>query len=65
MSLLLALLLVFVVTCLSVLVLGGIRKNQRTMLEQSFTRQVEAANLSVREEYLTEGRMPPEQFMKQ
>ncbi|WP_028532899.1 sensor histidine kinase [Paenibacillus sp. UNC217MF] len=65
MSLLLALLLVFVVTCLSVLVLSGIRENQRTMLEQSFTRQVEAANLRVREEYLTDGRMPPDQFMKQ
>ncbi|MDN9011616.1 sensor histidine kinase [Brevibacillus laterosporus] len=65
MSLLLALLLVFVVTCLSVLVLSGIRENQRTMLEQSFTRQVEATNLRVREEYLTEGRMPPDQFMMQ
>ncbi|BFH62663.1 sensor histidine kinase [Paenibacillus azoreducens] len=65
MSLLLALLLVFVVTCLSVLVLSGIRENQRTLLEQSFTRQAEAANLRVREEYLTEGRMPPERFMKQ
>ncbi|WP_019636373.1 sensor histidine kinase [Paenibacillus fonticola] len=64
-SLLLALLLVFVVTCLSVLVLSGIRENQRTLLEQSFTRQAEAANLHVREEYLTEGRMQPEQFMKQ
>ncbi|WP_313641673.1 HAMP domain-containing sensor histidine kinase [Paenibacillus sp.] len=65
MSLLLALLLVFIVTCLSVLVLGGIRENQRTMLEQSFTRQVEAANLRVREEYLTGSRIPPDQFMKQ
>ncbi|KJB85681.1 histidine kinase [Paenibacillus sp. E194] len=64
MSLLLALLLVFVVTCLSMLVLSGIRENQRTMLEQSFTRQVEAANLRVREEYLTEDRMPPDQFMQ-
>lgn len=64
-SLLLALLLVFVVTCLSVLVLSGIRENQRTLLEQSFTRQAEAANLHVREEYLTGGRMQPDQFMKQ
>ncbi|MCJ8012219.1 HAMP domain-containing histidine kinase [Paenibacillus sp. KQZ6P-2] len=65
MSLLLALLLVFIVTCLSVLVLSGIRENQRTMLEQSFTRQAEAANLRVREEYLTGSRIPPDQFMKQ
>ncbi|MBE9914072.1 HAMP domain-containing histidine kinase [Paenibacillus donghaensis] len=65
MSLLLALLLVFIVTCLSVLVLSGIRENQRTMLEQSFTRQAEAANLRVREEYLTGGRIQPDRFMKQ
>ncbi len=65
MSLLLALLLVFIVTCLSVLVLSGIRENQRTMLEQSFTRQAEAANLHVREEYLTESRIAPDQFMMQ
>lgn len=65
MSLLLALLLVFIVTCLSVLVLSGIRENQRTMLEQSFTRQAEAANLRVREEYLTGSRIPSDQFMMQ
>ncbi len=65
MSLLLALLLVFVVTCLSVLVLRGIRDNQRTMLEQSFSRQAEAANLRVREEYLSESKIPPDRFMEQ
>jgi len=65
MSLLLALLLVFIVTCLSVLVLKGIRENQRTLLEQSFTQQAEAANLRVREEYLTGRRVQPDQFMKQ
>ncbi len=61
----LALLLVFIVTCLSVLVLSGIRENQRTMLEQSFAQQAEAANLRVREEYLSGGRIPPDQFMEQ
>ncbi|WP_018759150.1 sensor histidine kinase [Paenibacillus terrigena] len=64
-SLFLALLLVFIVTCLSVLVLSGIRENQRTMLEQSFAQQAEAANLRVREEYLSGGRIPPDQFMEQ
>ncbi|OXM16503.1 sensor histidine kinase [Paenibacillus herberti] len=65
MSLLLALLLVFTVTCLSVLVLSGIRENERTMLEQYFIQLAEAANLKVREDYLTGGRISPEQFMKQ
>ncbi|SDT56149.1 Signal transduction histidine kinase [Paenibacillaceae bacterium GAS479] len=65
MSLLLALLLVFTVTCLSVLVLSGIRENERTMLEQYFIQLAEAANLKVREDYLTGGSVPPDQFMKQ
>ncbi|GEM_PF-143818 len=65
MSLLLALLLVFIVTCLSVLVLRGIRDNQRTMLEQSFSRQAEAANLRVREEYLSESKIQPDRFLEQ
>lgn len=39
--------------------------SREVLLEQSFTRQAEAANLHVREEYLSGSRNPPDQFMKQ
>lgn len=63
-SLLLALLLVFIVTCLSLLVLNGIKDDQKTRLEQSFSRQAAAANLKVREEYLSQDKATPAQFME-
>ncbi|MCC3375415.1 cell wall metabolism sensor histidine kinase WalK [Cohnella sp. REN36] len=52
-AVLLALLLATVLAVLSALVLAGIRKDQRTELEQSFARLADAANLRVRQEYLT------------
>lgn len=63
-SLMLALLLVFIVTCLSVLVLRGIKEDQRTRLEQSFARQAAAANLRVREEYLSTNKIAAKSFME-
>ncbi|MBB6672383.1 sensor histidine kinase [Cohnella nanjingensis] len=64
-SLLLALLLALVLVMLSMLVLAGIREDQRTRLEQSFSHQADAANLRVRQQYLTGERTDPDTFMNQ
>lgn len=62
-SLLLALLLAFVLTLLSWLVLAGIREDQRTRLERTFEHQASLANLRVREAFLTGERVAPDTFM--
>ncbi|WP_025679713.1 sensor histidine kinase [Paenibacillus massiliensis] len=64
-ALLLALLLAFVILLLSILVLAGIRDDQRTRMEQSLAHQADAANLRVREAYLTGKRVTPKAFMEQ
>lgn len=63
-ALLLALLLAFVLVLLSTLVLAGIREDQRSRLEQTFAHQADAANLRVREEYLTGEPVAPDDFME-
>ncbi|MBB6733516.1 sensor histidine kinase [Cohnella zeiphila] len=62
-ALLLALLLASVLILLSSLVLVGIREDQRSRLEQTFAHQADAANLRVREAYLTGDRIAPGAFM--
>lgn len=64
-ALLLALLLAFVLTVLSSLVLAGIRDDQRSRLEQTFAHQADVANLRVREAFLTRDRVLPDIFMKE
>lgn len=63
-SLLLALLLAAVVAALSAQVLSGIRDDQRERLERTFARQAEAANLRVREAFLTGARVDAKPFME-
>lgn len=64
-ALLLALLLTSVLVVLSILVLAGIREDQRNRMEQSFAHEAATANLRVRQEYLTGTRVTPEVFMQQ
>ncbi|MBY9079096.1 HAMP domain-containing histidine kinase [Paenibacillus sp. HN-1] len=63
-ALLLALLLAFVLVLLSVLVLAGIRDDQQSRLEQSFAHQADAANLRVRQQFLTGEPVEPAAFME-
>lgn len=63
MALLLVLLLASVLLLLSSLVLVGIREDQRSRLEQTFARQADAANLRIREAYLTGEPVAPITFM--
>lgn len=63
-ALLLALLLASVLAVLSSLVLAGIREDQRQRLEQSFAQQADAANLRVRQEFLTGSPVKPDTFME-
>lgn len=63
-SLLLALLLAAVVAALSMQVLSGIRDDQKERLEQTFARQAEAANLRVRDAFLTGERVEAKPFME-
>ncbi|MDG0794157.1 HAMP domain-containing histidine kinase [Cohnella ginsengisoli] len=63
-SLLLALLLAAVVAALSMQVLSGIREDQKDRLEQTFARQAEAANLRVRDAFLTGERVEAKPFME-
>ncbi|MFC3798956.1 sensor histidine kinase [Cohnella sp. GCM10012308] len=63
-SLLLALLLAAIVAALSMQVLSGIREDQRERLEQTFARQAEAANLRVRDAFLTGERVEAKPFME-
>ncbi|SFB50093.1 Signal transduction histidine kinase [Cohnella sp. OV330] len=63
-SLLLALLLAAVVAALSMQVLSGIREDQKERLEQTFARQAEAANLRVRDAFLTGERVEAKPFME-
>ncbi|GAB6926230.1 hypothetical protein JCM10914A_02130 [Paenibacillus sp. JCM 10914] len=62
-ALLLALLLTSVLVVLSVLVLAGIREDQRTRLEQSFAQEAEAANLRVRQEFLLDSKLERDEFL--
>ncbi|MGP0583554.1 sensor histidine kinase [Paenibacillus timonensis] len=62
---LLAILLAAVIAVLSVLVLAGIREDQRERLEQTLAAEVESANLRVRQEVLTSGSPAPDAFMEQ
>jgi signal transduction histidine kinase len=64
-ALLLALLLASVLVVLSTLVLAGIREDQCNRLEQSFAHEAAAANLRVRQEFLTGTRVTPDMFMEQ
>lgn len=64
-ALLLALLLAFVLIVLSSLVLAGIREDQRSRLELTFAHQADAANLRVRETFLTGDRSAPDIFMEE
>ncbi|MDI4649153.1 sensor histidine kinase [Cohnella hashimotonis] len=63
-SLLLALLLAAIVAALSMQVLSGIRDDQKERLEQTFARQAEAANLRVRDAFLTGERVEAKPFME-
>ncbi|MFD2329041.1 sensor histidine kinase [Cohnella sp. GCM10020058] len=63
-SLLLALLLAAIVAALSLQVLSGIRDDQKQRLEQTFARQAEAANLRVRDAFLTGERVEAKPFME-
>lgn len=63
-SLLLALLLAAIVAALSMQVLSGIREDQKERLEQTFARQAEAANLRVRDAFLTGERVEAKPFME-
>ncbi|MDU4695295.1 MULTISPECIES: sensor histidine kinase [Paenibacillus] len=62
---LLAVLLASVIAVLSVLVLAGIREDQRQRLEQTLAAEAETANLRVRQEALTSGSPAPDAFMEQ
>ncbi|WP_178024131.1 cell wall metabolism sensor histidine kinase WalK [uncultured Paenibacillus sp.] len=64
-AMLLAVLLAAVIAVLSVLVLAGIREDQRQRLEQTLAAEAEAANLRVRQEALTSGSPAPDAFMEQ
>ncbi|MDP4095798.1 HAMP domain-containing histidine kinase [Paenibacillus sp. P96] len=63
-AVLLALLLAAVIAMLSFLVLAGIRDDQRVRLEQTLAGEAEAANLTVRQEALTSGSLPPDDIME-
>ncbi|RRJ66145.1 sensor histidine kinase [Paenibacillus oralis] len=64
-AVLLALLLASVIVVLSLLVLAGIREDQRLRLEQSLAREAEAANLRVRQESMTSGAKTPGDLLTQ
>lgn len=63
-ALLLAFLLTSVIAVLSLLVLAGIREDQRQRLEQMLAAEAETANLRVRQEALTSGSLDPDAFME-
>lgn len=63
-ALLLAFLLTAVIAVLSLLVLAGIREDQRQRLEQMLAAEAETANLRVRQEALTSGSPDPDAFME-
>lgn len=63
-ALLLAFLLTAVIAVLSLLVLAGIREDQRQRLEQMLAAEAETANLRVRQEALTSGSLDPDAFME-
>jgi len=63
-ALLLAFLLTAVIAVLSLLVLAGIREDQRQRLEQMLAAEAETANLRVRQEALTSGLPDPDAFME-
>jgi len=64
-SFMLALLLCAVLLVLSLLVLAGIRDDQRTRLERNLAQQADTANLLVYQEYLASDRGTPALFMEQ
>ncbi|MGG1614639.1 hypothetical protein NSQ80_08385 [Paenibacillus sp. FSL K6-2441] len=63
-ALLLAFLLAAVIAVLSLLVLAGIREDQRKRLEQMLAAEAETANLRVRQEALTSVSPAPDAFME-